>query len=390
MLTHAPLDTPASRRARARIIDLAREGPADAAFLQEVSAQLQRVIPFTAAFWSASDPLTSLATSPARVEHLDGQCERFWEREFLLPDVNLFRDLARADRPVGSLYRATDGRPMRSARYRELHQDLGYGDELRAVFRTGQVPWGMVSLWREDGQSAFSLAEEKLVADLSPLIAEAFRRAVLVKAASADDIPSAPGLLVFDADGQLESFNGPAEAWLQELRSPSFDEGREELLASPTEVRGVVALTHAIAAGVEQGIARAHVQGRSGRWLVIEGSPLRAAEGSASRTAVMIQAAPASDLAPLFVEAYDLTPREQQLTQLIARGHATAAIAERLSLSPHTVRDYVKSVFEKVGVSSRGELVARLFADHHQGTAVRLHRARAARRDVMRGRHAPT
>jgi hypothetical protein len=36
-----------------------------------------------------------------------------------------------------------------------------------------------------------------------------------------------------------------------------------------------------------------------------------------------------------------------------------------LFLSVHTVRGYVKSIFEKVGVSSRGELVAKLFAEHY-------------------------
>ena len=38
---------------------------------------------------------------------------------------------------------------------------------------------------------------------------------------------------------------------------------------------------------------------------------------------------------------------------------------ERFRHSSHTVRDYIKAVFDQVGVSSRGELVAKLFADHY-------------------------
>jgi DNA-binding CsgD family transcriptional regulator len=35
-------------------------------------------------------------------------------------------------------------------------------------------------------------------------------------------------------------------------------------------------------------------------------------------------------------------------------------IADRLCISRHTVRDYVKAILAKVGAGSRGELVARL------------------------------
>ena len=58
------------------------------------------------------------------------------------------------------------------------------------------------------------------------------------------------------------------------------------------------------------------------------------------------------------------SPREQQITELIARG-SHGGDRRRLYLSAHTVRDYVKAIFEKAGVSSRGELVARLFAEHY-------------------------
>jgi DNA-binding NarL/FixJ family response regulator len=66
--------------------------------------------------------------------------------------------------------------------------------------------------------------------------------------------------------------------------------------------------------------------------------------------------------------------------QLIARGLGTADIARRLHLSTHTVRDYVKAIFDKVGVSSRGELVAKVFAEHYAPThfdPVALHRVDA-------------
>ena len=95
------------------------------------------------------------------------------------------------------------------------------------------------------------------------------------------------------------------------------------------------------------------------------GSCLRAADGSAETTAVVLEPAKVAEIAPIIVQAYDLSEREQQVTRLIARGFGTADIAGELFLSPHTVRDHVKAVFNKVEVSSRGELVAKLFAEHY-------------------------
>ncbi len=52
-----------------------------------------------------------------------------------------------------------------------------------------------------------------------------------------------------------------------------------------------------------------------------------------------------------------LTPREEQVVALVAEGLGNRQIARDLNLSEHTVKKYVFRIFEKLGVSSRVELV---------------------------------
>lgn len=55
----------------------------------------------------------------------------------------------------------------------------------------------------------------------------------------------------------------------------------------------------------------------------------------------------------------ELTEREQQVLQRIARGLTNAAIADELYLSDKTVRNHVSNIFSKLHVASRAEAVAR-------------------------------
>jgi DNA-binding NarL/FixJ family response regulator len=58
-----------------------------------------------------------------------------------------------------------------------------------------------------------------------------------------------------------------------------------------------------------------------------------------------------------------LTPREEQVVALVADGLSNRNTARELNLSEHTVKKYLFRIFDKLGISSRVELV--LYAVNH-------------------------
>jgi DNA-binding NarL/FixJ family response regulator len=58
-----------------------------------------------------------------------------------------------------------------------------------------------------------------------------------------------------------------------------------------------------------------------------------------------------------------LTSREEQVVALVSDGLSNRSVAGELGLSEHTVKKYLFRIFDKLGISSRVELV--LYAVHH-------------------------
>ena len=78
------------------------------------------------------------------------------------------------------------------------------------------------------------------------------------------------------------------------------------------------------------------------------------------------------------LEAFGATAREREVATLLARGLSRAEMAETLVVSPHTVEDHVKNLYEKLGVASRQELVARVFLDEYRPRSCSRHRSHRA------------
>jgi DNA-binding CsgD family transcriptional regulator len=324
------------------------------------SRRLKRLVAYDSAVWYGVDPFTLMPTSPTRIENaVAGNCARYWRYEFQVEDVMLFRDLARSRFPVASLRATTDENPRRSARYRELLAPLGYGDELRAAVRLGERTWGLVDLFRDHGRPPFSPRDVAAVAGLSGGLAREL--AALVTRDRGDTAASggSPGTAVLGPDGAVSALDEEADRWLTELAGPRWQV--EEALLGP--LSALAARAEAVAVGRERGPVRAHVQTRTGRWLVVHASVLRGPGAGNAATSVVIEPAMLGEVAPILVEAFALTAREREIAYAVGRGLSNARIAEDLVLSQHTVRSHLKATFAKLGVSSRGELVAALFAD---------------------------
>jgi DNA-binding CsgD family transcriptional regulator len=325
-----------------------------AGYFEAADRALQRWVPFDASCWLSLDPGGVMPTSHFSHQYSVAHLMQLAANEFLEEDVNKFADLARAPRPVGILSQLTDGEPWRSPRHVGFLAPLGFadGDELRAVFKDGGAVWGAVALHRRHG--TFTDMDAKAVADVGGLLAQGIRRAILRSALSAIGDDDQPGLIVLRRDDSIESMTAAAGRWLGELIDSTASAG-----TTPLTVASVAQVARRAAAGHSDETATVRLPRRTGGWMRLDASLLdRAKEG---QVAVIISAAREPEVARLIAQAYGLSEREQDVTRLVLHGHSTVEIAEALHLSPYTVQDHLKAIFEKVGVRSRRELVAQLF-----------------------------
>jgi DNA-binding CsgD family transcriptional regulator len=353
------------RRTRAEIARLARAGLDWVAFSTQVSETLARVIPFQRSCWHTVDPGTVLFTGS--VNH-NIVCSGSWlaEHEYVIEDVNKWWFLARSGRRTGATSLATHGDLSRCVRYRS-HAGYGIGDELRGSFVVDGVYWGAAGLLRNRDEPWFTEDDVRLLAALCEPIADGFRRSLLTRVVAEQNGDIGPGVVLFDEEGQVESISPAAERWIEQL---------VEVPAPPvpTEskmVQAVAARARALRPGQDPlgAGARSRVRTASGDWLLLYGTRLAGGGGSqageaSGRTAVIIQSAAPNEVAPLVALAYGLTERESQVARLCLQGHSTKQVAQALHVSPYTVQDHLKSVFDKTGVRTRGELVGQVFLEH--------------------------
>jgi DNA-binding CsgD family transcriptional regulator len=333
-------------RAERAVLRVCRSGLDVNELQQQVLAALRGAMTIDAAAFGTADPETLLFTGMHNEDPLTAMSQRFLDNEVGGRDVNTFTELVRAPGHVRSLDTATRSEWMASARYRDIMRPVGLGDELRAALVVGGHCWGYLCLHREDGELGFTAAEADLLRRVAPHIAHALRQAVLLHQ-PAHDGPHRPGVVLLDDQMELVASTPEAEELL-----PLIGHGSTRL-PLPVSVYSVAA---ALTSTDRPPSVR--VRATTGGWLHLHASRLRSAS-DAQIAVVVEQAEPQSTLGVLLA-AYGLTERELDVARLVLRGVSTRAISDDLHISTHTVQDHLKSVFDKVGVRSRRDLVGYL------------------------------
>lgn len=327
---------------------------------REAIADLRRVIGFDRWCWPPADPKTLLPLCGGVAEHNYGPAVgRVLELEYSGGDFAAMDVLARRSTPADSLMRETGGDLVRSPRWDEVLRTVGIGDEAVVACRDPFGCWGWIKAYRDRGDRPFDDDDLELLASAGSTLSLALRRGFTAAIPGNAHGPTAPGVIVLNPDLSVASRTAGVRAWIDALPAAALFAAWGIL---PPVIYPVAA--RARGSGAVAG-ARALERGVDGRRVTIEAASLKG--DGAAKIAVTLRAAAPAETFELLCRAYALTHREREVVGALVAGLDTHAITEWLVISRHTVQDHLKSVFQKVGVRSRRELLATFNApDNHR------------------------
>lgn len=346
---------------QAQVEGLVQSGVHVSEFAAQLVSLLELAIPHDAACIVTIDPATTLLTGSYKFGLLANAHENdeLWAQlEYGSDDPTRMCQIAKLAVPAMATSQLPGG-PTDSVRMNELVIPGGFSDELRMVALDGEDVWGGVNLFRADGTEPFSMDEIALLGIMSATIAAGLQAGLMSRETEVWSGPShvGPAVLFVGRDAELKQTSYGADVLLDHLT--------DEVNRSPATaiIRGLVERAKQYASGEGQSIARARLRTPSGKWLIAHGAPLATQDEPSGDVIVMIDEARSAEVVSLVSATFGFTNRESEVAELAIQGLDTKAIATALYISPYTVQDHLKAIFDKAGVRSRRELMAKVFYD---------------------------
>jgi DNA-binding CsgD family transcriptional regulator len=337
-------------RCRERLEQLSESSLDCDSLRREALCELQRVIGFDRWCWALADPDTLVPLGGIAEHDYGPAVPRALELEYSGHDFAAMDVLARRAKPAASLSTETGGDLARSPRWDQVLRPVGIGDEAVVACRDALGCWGWLKAYRDSSDARFAEHDLDLLAQLGPALGSALRHNPPASNGGAA-APPVPGVIVLGGDLSIVMWTASARAWLDALPSATVYDAFGIL---PAMVYPAAALSRS-----PDTASRAHALERcvDGQWVMIEAAAL---EGQTDdQVVVTLRAATTSDTFDRLCRIHAISQRERHVVAGVLDGLDTRALSERLFISRHTVQDHLKSVFEKIRVHSRRELLAK-------------------------------
>ena len=323
---------------------------------ERVGERLSRYLNAPSYCFGASDPDTALPmhsiTSGLAPESMDA----FFRLVLLVPALDFGPWARRSHRAatLDDLVEDVENDPYS----REVLRPAGLRYEVQVACVQDGRTWGHLCLRRRTQEGPFAAHHLRMLNALAPHLATGLRSATARSTLAA--VPGTQtGVVVLDAEGRIEIANGAA----QRLFSLPSGDGNQRMLTAVNIVAARLKLaltTDHSAAPVPQ---LTITEEQSGEVYRLRGEQTTGADGR-PRGLVLIEPAVMFAVPDKVqtLERLGLTRREAAVAAAVLRGLTTVAIAAELSVSPHTVHDHLRKVFEKLGVNSRHQLATKFLA----------------------------
>lgn len=311
------------------------------AFRGQALDRLRQVVSFDWYAWVLTDPSTTVGVDP--LAHLPDLT--------VLPTVVRLKYLTPTNRWTSlDCVAALGAQAIDSPLWRDVQSLYGIVDVASVVFRDRFGCWGFLDLWSSRPYSDDDVA---LLHQLAPTLTTALRvrqaHTFTVVSAAPDHFSPGPGVLLLTDDLSIVGQTGESQEWLQRLLPQ-----RGGLAPIPACAYNVAAQLLAREKGIDNHEPTARIHLADGLWLTLRASRVFPSD----QIAVTIQPTSPGDRLDVFARANGLSARERELLSLLAQGTDTVEAAARMSLSPHTVQDHLKSVFAKTGTHNRRVLLS--------------------------------
>jgi len=316
-------------------------------FVEHTMYSLREIIPFENAVFFSVNPETGSFVSPFHIDIAEAAFDLY--RDYY-EKYDIYRDVVLSSRPVPTVDRCTDYMCFNKWQHNEhradflLKNNMYYLAGVQLLY--GDALIGEISIHRKIGQENFSDAEMYLLSLLSEHIQAAFSK--LRNTESYQEILSIlkqaeTGLCVFDRTCRCIFASGKADRYFLNMGKALYTKLEELCLKV-----------------IESPVMQASYSGTF------------YAGGALFRfQLITIADKDCNDIYMLCFDGIDswqpvqqkqnlkLSERETEILRLVAKGYTNKQIADKLYISPETVKTHIKRIFVKTGVVSRTELAVR-------------------------------